>query len=91
MSRMTAPLWLLLYIAAVVWAIVESSKRWLTAMWIVLTLAAVIGASYVCSLIWPFGEEIFGHLVLPVSEVISGAVGVEHMRKHRRRAKDPGQ
>ena len=82
--RVIGSLWLLLWLGAVVWAIVESSKRVLTVLWIVVSLASVTGTLYVCSLIWPFGAAIFAHLVLPLGEVISAAVGIEHMRRHKR-------
>lgn len=81
---MIGSVWLLLWLGAVVWAIVESGKRLLTVSWIILSLASVTGALYVCSLIWPFGAAIFAHLVLPLGEIISAAVGIEHMRRHKR-------
>lgn len=77
----------ILYIAAVVYAIGESAKRWMTVLWILVSLIAVVAGLYLLSLIWPFGEGIFAYMALPLGFLISGFVGINHMRAHRRTPK----
>jgi hypothetical protein len=52
---------LLLYLAAVTWAVIESGKRWMTLLWIVVSFAAVLAVLLLCSQIWPFEAGVLGH------------------------------
>jgi hypothetical protein len=83
MPAMTA-LPLVAYLIAVVWAIMESSQRWMTLLWIVLGLVAAIGTLFLLSLIWPFAAAILGHLAAILGFLVSAVVGLNHMRAHRR-------
>ncbi len=78
------PLFPVLLLIAIGWSVVESSRRWMTLLWIVVTLTAVVFALWGASLIWPYGAEIFGHIVIPVGLLLAAFVGVSHMRLHRR-------
>jgi hypothetical protein len=75
-----------LYLAAVTWSIIGSSKRWMTLLWVVVTLAAVLGVFGLCSLIWPSGAAIFGDLAAICGMLVSGFVGINYMRAHKRPA-----
>ena len=76
------------YLVAVVWAVMESNNRWMTFLWTTGSLVAVIGVLWILSLIWPFAASILGDVAAILGLVISGFVGLNHMRAHRR--KPPG-
>jgi len=78
---------LLLYLIAIVWAVMGSGKRWATLFCILATVVAVIGALWIASLIWPYGGGVLGHLVLPIGLLLAAVVGIGHMRTHRRVSK----
>jgi hypothetical protein len=78
----------LLYLAAVVWAVVESGKRWMTLLWIVVSLAAVIAMAWLLSLIWPSKAAALGDMAGFLSW-LSALVGISHMRANRRPAATP--
>jgi hypothetical protein len=74
------------YLTAVIWAIVTSSKRWMTVLWVVAGLVAIVGVAFLCSLIWPFEAGVLGHLAAPISMLTSALAGITHMRAHKRPA-----
>ncbi len=74
----------LVYLTLVIWAITQSTKRWITLLWIISSIAVTIGVFWLLSLMLPYGAAILGHVALPVSMLISGLIGVNHMRANRR-------
>ena len=74
----------ILYLFAVVWAIVHSSKRWLTFLWIVSSLGLTLGLFAAAAMIWPNRGAGLGDLAGLLAPLISGMVGIDHMRRHRR-------
>lgn len=74
----------LLYIAVVVWSLLESSKRLMTAVWIVVSLFLTLGVFFVMSLIWPELAGVLGHVAAIVCFLVSALVGLNYMRAHRR-------
>jgi|HubBroStandDraft_2_1064218.scaffolds.fasta_scaffold57747_4 hypothetical protein len=78
-----------LYLAAVIWAIMESAKRWMTFIWILGSLAGVVAVLWLISFGWPSGTAILGHAAGILSFAISGYAGITHMRAHRRVAAEP--
>jgi hypothetical protein len=73
-----------LYLVAVVWAIMESATRWMTLLLIVVSWLTTASILLLMSFVWPHGSAIFGHVAAVLSFVISGFVGITHMRAHRR-------
>jgi hypothetical protein len=56
------PLPLVAYLVAVTWALVNSSKRWMTFLWIVVGLAGSTGVFAVIAAIWPDRAGVLGHV-----------------------------
>jgi hypothetical protein len=74
----------LVYLALVTWAIIQSNRRWMTFLWIVVGLASTLGMFAGAAEIWPDLTEMFGHMALIPSLLISALVGVNHMQSHPR-------
>ena len=74
----------LVYLALVTWAIIQSDRRWMTLLWTVVGLAATLGLFAGAAEIWPDLTEMFGHMALIPSLLISTLVGVNHMQSHPR-------
>jgi hypothetical protein len=74
----------LLYLALVIWAVVQSNRRWMTLLWIVVGLSATLGLFAGAAEIWPDLTEMFGHMALIPSLLVSALVGVNHMQSHPR-------
>jgi hypothetical protein len=72
------------YLALMTWAIIKSNRRWMTSLWIVASLAASVSLFAGAAQIWPDLTEIFGHMALIPSLLVSALVGVNHMQSHPR-------
>ena len=74
----------MVYLALVTWAIIESSRRWMTLLWTVVGLVASLGLFVGVALVWPDLTEVFGHMALIPSLLISSLIGVNYMQSHPR-------
>jgi hypothetical protein len=74
----------MVYLALVIWAVVESKRRWMTLLWTVAGLVATLGLFFAAAEIWPDLTEVFAHMALIPSLLISALVGVNHMQSHSR-------
>lgn len=74
----------IVYLALVTWAIVESSRRWMTLLWTVASLAATLGLFAGAAEIWPDLTEVLGHMALIPTLLVSVLVGANHMQSHPR-------
>lgn len=74
----------LVYLVLVTWAIIKSNRRWMTFLWIVVGLATTLGLFAGAAEIWPDLTEMFGHMALIPSMLISALIGVNHMQSHPR-------
>jgi hypothetical protein len=74
----------MVYLALVIWAIIESNRRWMALVWIVAGLAATLGLFAGAAEIWPALTEMLGHMALIPSLLVSALVGVNHMQSHPR-------
>jgi hypothetical protein len=72
------------YLALVTWAIIKSNRRWMTLLWTLVGLAATLGSFAGAALIWPDRTEMFGHMALIPSLLISALIGVNHMLSNPR-------
>ena len=72
------------YLALVTWAIIKSNRRWMTLLWIVASLAVSVGLFAGAAQIWPDLTDMFGHMALIPSLLVSALVGVNHMQSHPR-------
>jgi hypothetical protein len=72
------------YLVVVTWAILQSTRRWMTLLWIVVSLAATVGVFALAGAIWPDLAGVLGHVAAIPSLLISALVGVNHMRSHRK-------
>jgi hypothetical protein len=80
----SSPLPMVAYLGAVVWAMMQSNKRWMTLLWIVAGLAITLGLFLAASLIWPDMATILGDIAVIPTLLISALAGTNHMRSHRR-------
>ena len=72
------------YLAVVVWALLKSSRRWMTLLRIVVSLVSVVFLGYLLTLAVPrYGLEIVGFLGI-IAMLVSAAVGWNYTRTHRR-------
>jgi cytochrome c biogenesis protein CcdA len=78
------PFPLVLYLVAVIWAIVESKKRWTTLLWIVLSFAVVVSLAGLLAWMRPSLAPAFSDLAVVLAPLISAVVGWNYMRAHRR-------
>jgi hypothetical protein len=53
------------------WAIMHGNRRWMTLLWIVASLVATLVLFAGAALIWPDLTEMFGHMALISSLLIS--------------------
>ena len=74
----------IVYLALVTWAIIQSNRRWMTFLWVVVGLVATLGLFAGGAEVWPDLTEMFGHMALIPSLLISALVGVNHMQSHPR-------
>ena len=74
----------MVYLALMTWAIMQSNRRWMTLLWIVVSLVATLGLFAGGVEIWPDLTEVFGHMALIPSLLISALVGVNHMQSNPR-------
>jgi hypothetical protein len=74
----------MVYLALVTWAIMQSNRRWMTLLWIVVSLVATLGLFAGAAEIWPDLTEVFGHMAMIPSLLVSALVGVNHMQSHPR-------
>jgi hypothetical protein len=74
----------MVYPALVTWAIRQSNRRWMTLLWIVASLVATVGLFAGAAESWPDLTEVFGHMALIPSLLVSTLVGVNHMQSHQR-------
>jgi peptidoglycan/LPS O-acetylase OafA/YrhL len=74
----------IVYLALMTWAIVQSNRRWMTLLWIVVSLVAPVGLFAGAAEIRPDLTDIFGHMALIPSLLISALVGVNHMQSNPR-------
>jgi hypothetical protein len=72
------------YLALVTWAIIKSNRRWITLLWIVASLVVSVSLFAGAAQIWPDLTEMFGHMALIPSLLVSALVGVNHMQSHPR-------
>jgi len=72
------------YLALVTWAIIKSNRRWMTFLWIAASLAVSVSLFAGAAQIWPALTEMFGHMALIPSLLVSALVGVNHMQSHPR-------
>ena len=72
------------YLALMTWAVIKSSRRWTTLLWIVGSLTVSVSLFAGAALIWPDQTEMFGHMALIPSLLVSALVGVNHMQSHPR-------
>jgi hypothetical protein len=70
------------YLAFVTWAIIKSKRRWVVLFWIFAGLAATLGVFAAAAEIWPDLTEVFGHMALIPSLLVSALVGMHHMLPH---------
>jgi hypothetical protein len=70
------------YLALATWAIVESNRRWMTVLWIVIGLTATLALFAGAAEIWPDLAEVFRHVALIASLLVSTLVGVNDMHLH---------
>jgi len=80
----SSPVPLIAYLVAVTWALMHSSKRWMTLLWIVGSLAVMLSLLYAASLIWPDLAGTLGYVAAIPTLLVSGLAGINHMRTHRR-------
>jgi len=78
---------LLFFVAVVVWAVIQSSKRWMTLLWMVVGFIGTVGVLWLVSLLLPYGSGVLGHTAAALSFFISGMIGIVHTRGNRK----PGQ
>jgi len=72
------------YLAAVVWFVMKSSRRWMTLLWIVASLISVVFLGYLLILAVPrYALEIVALLGM-IAMLVSAAVGWNYTRTHRR-------
>jgi len=74
----------MVYLALVTWAIMQSNRRWMTLLWIVVSLVATLGLFAGAAENWPDLTEVFGHMAMIPSLLVSALVGVNHMQSHPR-------
>ena len=74
----------MVYLALVTWAIMQSNRRWMTLLWIVASLMATLALFIGAAEIWPDLTEVFGHMAMIPSLLVSALVGVNHMQSHPR-------
>jgi peptidoglycan/LPS O-acetylase OafA/YrhL len=78
------------YLALMTWAVIKSNRRWVTLLWIVASLAVSVSLFAGASQIWPDLTEMFGHMALIPSLLVSALVGVNHMQSHPRQSRGKG-
>jgi hypothetical protein len=74
----------MVYLALATWAIMQSNRRWMTLLWIVISLVATLGLFAGAAEIWPDLTEVFAHMALIPTLLVSALVGVNHMQSHPR-------
>jgi peptidoglycan/LPS O-acetylase OafA/YrhL len=72
------------YLALMTWAVIKSKRRWWTLLWIVASLAVSVSLFAGAAQIWPDLTEMFGHMALIPSLLVSALVGVNHMQSYPR-------
>jgi FtsH-binding integral membrane protein len=72
------------------WAVIKSNRRRTTLLWIAASLAVSVSLFAGAALIWPDQTEMFGHMALIPSLLVSALVGVNHMQSHPRPSSGKG-
>jgi len=75
---------LMAYLALMTWSVIKSNRRWMTLFWIVTSLTVSVSLFGGAAQIWPDQTEMFGHMALIPSLLVSALVGVNHMQSHPR-------
>ena len=72
------------YLALMTWSFIKSNRRWMTLLWIGTSLTVSVSLFAGAALIWSDQTEMFGHMALIPSLLVSALVGVNHMQSHPR-------
>ena len=72
----------MVYLALMTWAIIKSNRRWMTFLWIVASLAVSVNLFAGAAQTWLDLTEMFGHMALIPSLLVSALVGINLMQSH---------
>jgi hypothetical protein len=75
---------LVAYLVCVVWAVAESSKRWMTLLQIAVSLVSVLLLAYLLSLAAPGYTLAIADLAGLIAMLVSAVVGWNYVKRHRR-------
>jgi hypothetical protein len=75
---------LVAYLVCVVFAVMKSSKRWMTLLWVVVSFVSVALLGYLLSLAAPDYTLAIADLSGIIAPLVSAAVGWNYMKTHRR-------